>query len=241
MVHVAKTLATQLLLPPTCVLCGNAAPQLHLAIDICTACADDLPKNFSACTRCAEPLPTKKSRTLICGRCLQHPPRFETAFCAFRYGYPVDHLVRAFKFHRRLAYGRVLGELLARSLSMNYANTWPEIIIPVPLADARFRERGFNQAIEIGRRVELHLGIPLRADVVTRCRETREQAGLDSKERRRNLRRAFSVLGKLPAKHIAILDDVITTGSTMNELARTLRRAGARRIEAWAVARTSKS
>ncbi|HYM35511.1 MAG TPA: ComF family protein, partial [Steroidobacteraceae bacterium] len=113
-----------------------------------------------------------------------------------------------------------------------------QLIIPVPLAVERFRDRGFNQAIEIGRIIEMRLGIPLRPDLITRTRNTREQTGLDSKARRKNVRGAFAISAKLPAKHIAILDDVITTGSTANELARLLRRAGAKHIAVWAVART---
>jgi ComF family protein len=112
--------------------------------------------------------------------------------------------------------------------------------VPVPLADQRFRERGFNQAIEIGRELELQLSIPLRCDVVARIRDTREQAGLDRKGRRKNVRNAFKVLRPMDAQRIAILDDVVTTGSTVNELARVLRKAGAEHIEVWAVARAGK-
>ncbi len=240
-IRFAGTLAERWLLPPTCIVCGDGTAQArHRALDLCHECADDFPHNLFACLRCGEPLPANSPRDIECGRCLKKPPRYDRAFCAFRYDYPVDHLIRALKFHGRLPYGRVLGELFAGTVARTRSTPWPEMMIPVPLAAARFRARGFNQAIEIGRTIERRLGIPLRADIAVRIRDTREQAGLDRKERRKNLRGAFAVAEKLAAKHIAILDDVITTGSTANELARTLRRAGATLIEVWAVARTGK-
>jgi ComF family protein len=236
LVNTAFGFANRLFFPPICVMCGSSA---HSApMDLCGDCANDLPLNKHACSICAEPLPASASSNSICGQCLQKRPKFHASFCAYRYAYPIDHLVRALKFHGRLPYGRVLGELLADALKKNCSGNWPQLIIPVPLAVERFRERGFNQAIEIARIVEMRLGIPLRPDLVTRTRATREQTGLDSKARRKNVRGAFAISEKLPAKHIAILDDVVTTGSTANELARILRRAGAKRIEVWAAART---
>ena len=230
------------LLPPSCIVCGNAVRSKlsELYIDICAGCVGDLPINAHACAVCAEPLPSSSPASAICGQCQQRRPKYHAAFCAYRYTYPIDHLVRTFKFHGRLAYGRVLGELLAGALLERHDEPWPQFIIPVPLADARFRERGFNQAIELGRVVQQRLDIPLRLDLVVRKRATREQTGLDHKQRRRNVRGAFSLTSKPRAKHVAILDDVVTTGSTVNELARVLKRARVERIEVWAVARTGR-
>jgi ComF family protein len=220
--------------PPVCVLCrGTGQPPL---LDICAECAADLPINVPACRVCAQPLSDAAS-DVPCGACLRRSPRFDAAYCAFRYAYPVDHLVQGIKYHGAVAQGRVLGELLAQSLQRTRVAPLPELIVPVPLAPRRFRERGYNQAIELGRCVEKRLRIPLRADVVVRLRETREQAALDKRERRKNIRGAFDVVRALPGKHIAVIDDVITTGSTVNELARVLKKAGARRVEVWAVAR----
>jgi len=239
MVNLTFELLSQTVLPPTCIVCGDDVRLKGArAIDLCAACNGDLAPNSHACAVCAEPLPPSVPDNSICGVCLQKRPRYHASLCAFRYTYPIDHLVRAFKFHGRLAYGRVLGELLSVALSNAHRDAWPALLIPVPLADARFRERGFNQAIELGRIVAARLRIPLRPDLVLRTRMTREQTGLDSKARRKNLRGAFAVGSPLPAKHVAIIDDVVTTGSTANELARVLRRAGAKRIEVWAVART---
>jgi ComF family protein len=146
-------------------------------------------------------------------------------------------MVRAVKYHGAVAHARVLGELLAARLRARPLPCWPEVLLPVPLAPRRFRERGYNQAIELARGLERRLSIPLRTDVLVRVRETREQAGLPRSERRKNLRAAFAVRGPLQAMHVALVDDVITTGSTVNELAKMLKAAGVRRVEVWAVAR----
>ncbi len=190
---------------------------------------------------CAQPLQGEcvgdAMNSLQCGVCLRRPRRFDAACCPFRYAYPLDHLVRALKYHGGIAQGRVLGELLAQRIQRTRTDPLPDLLLPVPLAPRRFRERGYNQAIELARCLERRLRIPLRADLVARVRETREQAALRRSERRRNIRRAFEVTGKFSAGHLAIVDDVVTTGSTVNELARVLKRAGATKIEVWAVAR----
>lgn len=173
---------------------------------------------------------------MLCGACLRRAPRFDAAFCAWRYTYPIDYMVRALKYHGALAHARVLGDLLAARLRARAAPCWPEMLLPVPLAPGRFRERGYNQAIEIGCWLERRLAIPMRTDVLVRTRETPEQAGLSRRERRQNLRGAFAVRD-LSALHVALIDDVITTGSTVNELARVLKQAGAAGVEVWAVAR----
>lgn len=228
--------------PPTCVLCGD--PGQPPLFDLCAPCEAELPINSPACSVCAQPLQGDCAGTaagsLRCGACLRRPQRFDSAFCPLRYAYPVDHLVRGLKYHGRVAQGRVLSELLARRIEAARRDRLPDLLLPVPLAPRRFRQRGYNQAIELARCLEHRLQIPLRADLVARARETQEQAALSAKERRRNIRGAFAMIGSLPAAHIAIVDDVVTTGSTVNELARVLKRAGAQKVEVWAVARAGK-
>jgi ComF family protein len=146
-------------------------------------------------------------------------------------------MVRALKYHSALAYARVLGELLAAHLSDAHRPRLPEVLLPVPLAPRRFRERGYNQAIELGRYLERGLDVPMRADLLVRIRETREQAGLPRRERRKNIRGAFALRQPITVSHVALIDDVITTGSTVNELARLLKANGVERVEVWAVAR----
>lgn len=217
--------------PHTCVLCLQRS---ETARDLCGACQRDLRPNLFACRVCALPL---ASADQLCGRCLRKPPLFHCSAVPFRYSYPLDHLVQSLKYGRHLECGRVLGELLADSIAAQTCRTLPEMLIPVPLGPQRYRQRGFNQAVEIAAPVGRRLRIPLRTDVVVRRRDTREQTALERAERQKNLRRAFDLRLPLRVRHVAIVDDVVTTGSTVNELARTLRRGGAARIEVWAIAR----
>lgn len=229
------TFFVQQMLPPVCVLCGAAGQVPDL--DLCAGCEADLPRNVCACPGCGEHLVgiTDSPRPL-CGACLRKRPRYDATFCAWRYAYPVDHLVRALKYDGAIVLSRVLAALLAGVLKATHPGPWPDCIVPMPLHPERFRSRGYNQSIELGQVVERQLGVPLRTDLVERIRATREQAALSRKERRRNVRGAFAVRSRPPAR-IAVLDDVITTGSSMNEVARVLKRAGAVHIEAWALAR----
>jgi ComF family protein len=236
MVNVGLRYLQRVVLPPTCVLCAGEGQS---DIDLCVGCASELPINLNACKQCGEQL-SGSSALLLCGACLRKPPRYEITYCAFRYSYPIDHLVRALKYHDRLTHARVLGELLAQSLARDRTEPWPQLIVPVPLADSRYRERGFNQASEVAGQLQGRLHIPVRADLLERKRATSEQAGLDKVGRRKNVRNAFAMRATLAAKHVAIVDDVVTTGSTANEVARVLKRAGAEIIEVWAVARASR-
>jgi ComF family protein len=220
--------------PSVCVLCRRVGQP---SLDLCVACAPDLPANGVACSRCAIPLTADAGASYVCGACLRRPPAFRAAFAPFRYDYPLDWLIHGLKYRREAACGRVLGVLFARSLLARQARSFPDVIIPTPLSTRRYRERGFNQAIELARPISAAIGVPWRADLVIRQRDTREQTGLRRKERRRNVRGAFALCKPLPARHVVILDDVVTTGSTAHELARILRRGGATTIELWAVAR----
>lgn len=239
MVHEWLNIVQSMILPPLCILCSSRgqAPDL----DLCAACESDMPRNALACRVCAHPLGGFDfDKDLVCGACLLKKPRFHVCHSAFQYGFPIDHLIRGLKYREAITHARVLGELLARHLRDHRNGPWPECLIPVPLAPARYRQRGYNQAIELGRRLEHTLKLPLRTDLVVRTRETVEQASLSQKERRKNVRRAFAVNGKLREKHVAIVDDVVTTASTVNELAKVLRRAGAKQVEVWAVARAAR-
>ncbi len=224
-------------MPPHCVLCGGAGERAPL--DLCAPCALDLPRNLDACAQCAAALPAGTPPGLICGACLKRPPRFDRAVAPFRYAYPLDHLVRNFKYHGRLAYGRVLGTLLAEHLQQARLMPLPELLVPVPLHPARHRERGFNQSGEIARWVAGHLRIALDEELCLRVRPTEDQTSLAARARRRNVRRAFALARRPRIGHIAIVDDVLTTGSTANELARTLKRGGVSEVSVWAIARAA--
>lgn len=185
------------------------------------------------------PLPREPARLALCDVCQRRPPVFNACVAPFRYDFPVDRMIQRLKYGGDLAYGRILGQLLARHLS--HRDTRPELVIPVPLGPLRYRERGFNQARELALPVCKSLGLTLRSDLVTRQRETREQAELDRRERLRNIHCAFSLSAHLNARHVAIVDDVVTTGSTVNEVSKVLRAAGAEWIEVWAVARAQRN
>jgi ComF family protein len=221
--------------PHRCALCLQAGQK---DLDLCAGCEADLPLNERFCEHCAEPLPRDLPQPALCGACLQRPPVFDACVVPFLYSFPVDRMVQGLKYRGDLAYGRILGELLARHLALR--QTRPEVVIPVPLAPMRYRERGFNQARELARPICKALKLTLRSDLVVRQRETREQASLVRKERLKNTQRAFVLSAPLAARHIAIVDDVVTTGSTVNEIAKVLRAGGAEWIEVWAVARAER-
>ncbi len=234
------------LLPAHCLLCGARSQELR---DLCSACAADLQRNQSACARCALPMPMPAP---LCGECLKHEPPFAAAWAPFVYAHPLDLLLTKLKFGRSLAAGRVLSELwiaaLRESVADESALAMPELLIPVPLHAERLRERGYNQALELAKPLARAFGITLAPGLLQRTRATAAQANLDAATRRRNLRGAFAVdesaLAKtvlvenvvLPA-HVALIDDVMTTGTTLRECARTLKRAGVARVDVWAFAR----
>jgi ComF family protein len=221
----------RLVLPPTCLLCGAAGVGGQ---DLCAGCADDLPRNLAACPRCASPLPA--GGTGPCARCRAQPPDFDRALVAFRYQPPVDVLITRLKFNGRLACARLLGELFAAALAER-GDPAPDCIVPVPLHPRRLRERGFNQSVELARPVACRLGVPLRIDGLRRVRHTLPQVRLDARQRQTNPLGAFALGTPLPETRIALLDDVVTTASTIGECARVLRTGGATDITIWAIGR----
>jgi ComF family protein len=223
-----------LLFPPRCRLCG-AASSADAAL--CRACLDDLPWLENCCSRCARPLPTGIDSPL-CGACQKRPPAFDAATALLHYQSPVDYLIQRLKFSGELAIAPLLSRLLAKKIAAR-ATALPDLLIPVPLHRARLHERGFNQATELARNLGRRLVVPFKQHLCQRNRYTRPQSLTPPGLRRRNLRGAFSVTGDLPVDaHVAIIDDVMTTGHTAEELARELRRAGAGRVEVWIVARS---
>jgi ComF family protein len=220
--------AAALMLPPRCLLCGETGLERR---DLCSACAQALPWTEAACLRCALPLVAAGT----CGACLQRPPPMTRTHAAFVYGFPLDRLVPRLKFHRDLAAGRLLSELMAQALR---AVPRPGALVPVPLHASRLRQRGYDQALELARPLARTLQVPLLADALVRSRATEPQSELDAVARQRNLRRAFNVpLGIALPDHVALVDDVMTTGATLEAAASTLLRAGVSRVDAWVCAR----
>lgn len=216
--------------PPVCLLCG--APG-HDGLDLCRPCAAELPRPSGPCPRCGLPVPGDPGS--LCGHCLSHPPAFDCTWAALTYLWPVDELVGRFKFHARLNHGRLLGEFMARELGPRV--TRPDRVIPVPLHPDRLQERGFNQALELARPLSRALDCPLDTQAVRRVRATPPQQKLAAKDRQRNLRGAFQVAEGFAPTHVALVDDVMTTGSTLDELAGLLKASGVRRVDVWVLAR----
>lgn len=220
------------LFPPTCLLCGNPG---HQSRDLCHACHNSLPYNHYCCYRCGEILETKNTTPYLCGKCHKQPPAYDETHAPFLYQGSIRHLIYHFKFNARYENARLLGSLLAEYLSESAE--MPDCIIPVPLHPLRYRERGFNQSIEIARTVSRKLEIPLDLSSCRRDRNTEHQTNLPAKDRIKNMKNAFSMNKFISARHIAILDDVMTTGTTVNELAKILAKAGVQRIDVWTCAR----
>ncbi len=215
------------LLPLRCLLCTE--PGAH-GLDLCPACRASLPESQAACRCCALPQPAPG----ICGTCLQHPPPLQRAHAAFLYAPPLDRLLPRYKFHGDLAAGRLLAQLMARAFA---GCERPQALVPVPLHRSRLRRRGYDQALELARPLAATLGLPLRADLLRRVRATAAQSELDAAARRRNLRAAFRAADVPMPAHVALVDDVMTTGATLHAAARALRRAGVERVDAWVCAR----
>ena len=220
-----------LILPPRCVLCGQPCG----SICICEACKTDLPRQGPHCLRCGLPVGSAKDK--ICGACIQKRPPFTRTVYPLQYEFPANRLVQAFKFKRQLAAGRVLSHLICEYVTHRELRV-PDMLIPVPLHHLRFVSRGFNQAYELAAYAGRVLDIPLFTGALRRRRNTKAQSGLSRKQRRKNVQGAFFWHGnRKPGRHVILIDDVMTTGTTVTECARVLKKAGAKRVDVWVAAR----
>lgn len=214
------------LLPRDCLLCTAASDDAVL----CAACAEQLPQLASErCPVCALPTPQAK----VCGACLSQSPYFDTTHAVWPYGFPIDKLIQSLKYSHRLASADFFGAAL---VALPVARA--DFILPVPLSAQRLAQRGFNQSVEISRPLARQLGIPLELKNIHRYRDTTPQASLPWKERAKNIRHAFECNIDLGGKTVLVVDDVMTTGATLNEVARTLKAHGATRVENCVLART---
>jgi ComF family protein len=192
-----------------------------------------------SCQRCSLPLPDG-ARNVLCAACLRNPPALDGCFALFGYQPPIDQWIHSLKFGRDLATARLLGELLlAELVAGGLPMAGAPALLPVPLHTRRLRRRGYNQSLEIARPL-IRNGLDLSGCRCQRSRHTSAQSSLPARHRHRNIRGAFSVRGRLEDPHILLIDDVMTTGATLNELARTLKAAGAARVDACVIARTFK-
>jgi ComF family protein len=220
------------LFPSRCILCQKTVNQ---AIEICPDCYSALPHNENCCQVCALPLPDELRNTVICGRCIRLAPEFDYAYSLFRYEGNIIGLVHQLKFGERISHARSIGEMLWSKL--HQAGESPDCLLPVPLHDLRLRQRGFNQSVEISRVIAKKSGITIEYDAVVRHRRTPAQTSLDAKQRKNNIKGAFTVAQALNYQHVLIIDDVMTTGATVNELARLLKKNGVMRVGVMTIAR----
>ncbi len=240
------------LLPCNCVLCGASGPSL-----LCPGChAQFFAAALPRCPVCANPMPDATlgapdaaggpQRALAgvvpCGRCLADRPAFDATFVAADYALPVDRLVLQLKFARQLALARLFGGLLADAVLRDDTASLPRpaLLCPVPLGLQRLSERGFNQALEIARPLGKALGIAVHARLAVRVRETQAQSSTPHGARKANMARAFAIPDRtlVEGRHVGLVDDVMSSGQTLQELAATFKRHGAARVTNYVFART---
>jgi len=221
------------LFPYFCSLCGDKA-QAHVAI--CKECHKQLNYLINRCQQCALPLP-ESTEINICGQCQNQPPYFDQSFSLYNYDTPVKQLISGLKFQKKLNLARLFGTLLGEAIQQTNRHDLPNCIAPVPLSNKRMKNRGYNQSIEIARPVSKLLSIPLSCNLFKRVRHSPPQSSLNLKSRQKNVCNAFTINEKRLPKHIAIIDDVMTTGATSNELARILKKEGVEKVEIWSIAR----
>ena len=204
-------------------------------MDLCIGCQNELKGITNPCYQCG--LPLTGNEKMRCGECLKIPPYFDRVICGYIYQRPLSSLVQGLKFNARLQYARLISQLMAKQID-RCSESLPELLIPVPLHVVRTRERGFNQALELARILSKQLTINMDFRSCQRTRLTHAQSSLDAKRRRANVKQAFSLEKPLTAHHVAIVDDVMTTGNTVNALAQILKKSGVKVVDVWVAART---
>ena len=229
-VHGMRKMLTWTLLPAHCLLCEQAGMG---DIDLCEACWRELPNNPLACLRCALPMAAPAP---ACGFCIKSEPAFTTTVAPMQYQIPISSLVPRLKFHQDLAAGRLLAELFCRKTS---GVDRPDVLVPVPLHAKRLRQRGFDQALELTKMIAKQKDLPMRSDLLIRARNTAAQSYLDASQRRHNLKNAFVATPQTMPSHVALIDDVMTTGATVHECAKVLLQAGVKRVDIWVMARVA--
>ncbi|MFB4392354.1 MULTISPECIES: ComF family protein [unclassified Pseudomonas] len=236
--HIKALVYKCLNIEQTCLLCGDVAGQPY---PLCVACECELPWLRDQCLRCALPLPMPG---LVCSSCSRRPPAFEQVIAPWHYGFPIDAMISRFKHHSQWPLGHLLARQLGMALQHRYAEGLPrpERLLPVPLARGRLRQRGFNQAGMIAQWLSADLGVRCDQRLLQRPHDTPAQQTLGAKARQRNLRRAFSLSAgaQVEGQHLAVVDDVLTTGATAQALASLLLKAGAQRVDIYCLARTPK-
>lgn len=234
--RVAHALLPHTLLPSSCALCGAACDGA-----VCRPCRAQFVARTPRCPRCANPVGDVDAGR-ECAGCITQRPAFDATLAGADYRAPLDQLVLQLKFGGKLALAPWFAEVLRDAVLEDRAFLLPNVLCPVPLGPQRLIERGFNQALEMARPLARHLGIDLCERLAIRALDTRAQSGVAPDQRRRNIRNAFAVapdaMAIVRGQHIGVVDDVMTSGHTLGELAATLKRCGAARVSNFVFART---
>lgn len=220
------------LLPTSCILCGNKGME---DMDLCQPCHDAQIDIGSHCYCCAKQFENDNLNPLLCGSCQKNPPAFDKTYAPYPHQGGIRYLINHCKFNGAYKNSRLLGMLLTDFLRKNAQ--LPELIIPVPLHPKRYRQRGYNQTLEIAKIIAQQLSIPIDNSSCLRIKNTAHQVSLNPRQRHKNIKNAFQVLKVPKAEHIAILDDVMTTGATVNELAKALKATGIKQVDIWVCSR----
>lgn len=218
-----------------CSFCGLG----HTTTGLCTTCESAIELNEPSCQRCASPINVESEQAMAshCGACLKKPPPYQKVITASRYHFPVDKALSDLKFSNQLHYARSLSHLLQKKVKANYdESSLPEALLAIPLHPNRISARGFNQSELVAQHLEKAVGIP-RLKALTRVKDTPHQIGLSEKQRRKNLNNAFKLQHPLPKK-VALIDDVVTTGSTVSEAAKLCLKHGVETVDVWCLAKT---
>ena len=230
------SIAQSIRLPSICVLCNQFNQGSN---SICNYCIDLLPTLGPSCTHCAQPL--FQEDYLICGHCIKNPPYFDRALVKYPFEEPLRTLLHRFKYHNALYLGSFLSQLILNAwnagINKPQSSSQPQCLIPVPMHPKKLKLRGFNQSVLLAQFLAKKLKIPYDFRSCEKIVNTKAQASLDGEQRQKNLKGAFRI-DPLPYEHIAIVDDLLTTGSTANELARTLKNSGVKQVDIWCCART---
>ena len=221
-------LYSNLIITP-CLLCGQDAKNDYL----CSACLTALPTFTQACPRCAKP----SGAETLCGHCLSQPPARTVTRCLYTYEPPIDRLIADFKFHDKVFLSRFFAQQLANKI-ISESQTLPSLLIPIPLHRNRLKQRGYNQAKELSQQLSLLLNIPYATGALSRIRDTEPQSGLPLALRHKNVKHAFKANKEQLPLHVALIDDVLTTGHTAEIAAQVLLAQGVKQIELWTIART---
>lgn len=236
MLYTLTSIIQHWLFLPHCCVCGSRSDNTY---DLCDYCEKRLPSLDRSCPCCGQKI-IGDNNLPICGHCLSNPPAYDRLFALCHYDVPINHLVSGLKFSGKLTYARLFGELLHRKITAEWYHDkkLPDLIIPVPLHKKRLQQRGFNQSIEIAAPIAKQLKIPMSLHHCQRHKATKAQSELTAHQRLVNLQNAFVIKKAITVQHVAIVDDVVTTGHTVNALSKVLKKAGVREIDIWCCGKT---